>query len=289
MASQTTSPNCGGKDDDAGSDGGQNDPCGYCDKKSDVLPAQSCEAGTSRCCILKTLNVLAIIVVLGIVVAILLPFVNLGAGEAARRAQCGCNLHNLTLAMLNYHEKYGCFPPAFVADKNGKPMHSWRVLLLPYLDRNDLYSQYRFDEPWDSPNNRKVTDVALRDYRCYCQPDTKQPTTSYMMVIGPHTISDGPHSRKASGITDGPSNTIMLVEVADSDVGWAEPKDLSFDQLDFKINGSKRPGIGSHHSGGANVVFCDGHGRFIYATTPPELIKAMLTIDGGEKIPEEEY
>jgi hypothetical protein len=189
--------------------------------------------------------------------------------------------------MHHYHERNGCFPPAFVADKDGKPMHSWRALLLPYLEGEPV--PYNYDQPWDSPGNRDFTDKAYKDYQCPSRTDGKRSATSYMMVVGPHGISDGLHSRKAADVTDDPAQTIMLVEVANSDVGWAEPKDLSFDQIDFAINSEKRKGIGSAHSSGALVAFCDGRVEFIENSTRPERVKAMLTIDGGEKIPEEEF
>jgi hypothetical protein len=223
--------------------------------------------------------------IIGMGISMLLPAVQ-AAREAGRRVNCSHNLQQIAVAMMNYREQNGCFPPAFVADKNGKPMHSWRALLLPYLEGGfeSPGSLYKYDEPWDSPRNRKITDLPLTFYQCPSQADRKQPTTSYMMVVGPHTVSDGPHSRKIEDITDGTVNTVMVVEVADSGVGWAEPKDLEFDKIDFKINGEKRPGIGSCHSGGAFVAFfCGGRVEFVENATSPERVKAMLTIDGREK------
>src|SRR5204863_151662 len=79
------------------------------------------------------------------------------AHEAARRSNCKGELKQIGLALLNYREVYGCFPPAFIADESGRPMHSWRVLILPYIDHVSLYYEYRFDEPWDGPNNRKLS------------------------------------------------------------------------------------------------------------------------------------
>jgi prepilin-type processing-associated H-X9-DG protein len=224
--------------------------------------------------------------VISMLLALLLPSVE-AAREAARRINCNNNLKQLGQAMLVYRDKHGSFPPAFVADRNGKPMHSWRALLLPYLERasESPGAQCNFDEPWDSPGNRQVTDVSLSCFYCPTHGDGGRPITNYMMVVGPHTISDGPHSRKPAEITDGAANTIMLVEVADSDVRWAEPKDLRFDQLDFKINSQAKPAIGSCHPGGASVVFCDGSVEFLSDTTLPERVKAMLTIDGAETTP----
>jgi hypothetical protein len=222
---------------------------------------------------------------IGVGIGQLLPAVQ-AAREAARRAQCRDNLRRVASAMMNYRQQYGCFPPAFVADKNGKPMHSWRALLLPYLEGTPV--PYNYDQPWDSPGNRGFTEKAYKDYQCPSRFGGKRSATSYMMVVGPHGISDGLHSRKTADVTDDPAKTIMLVEVADSDVGWAEPRDLRFDQIDVAINSEKRKGIGSSHHSGALVAFCDGQVEFIENTISPERVKAMLTIDGGEKIRDEE-
>jgi prepilin-type processing-associated H-X9-DG protein len=223
--------------------------------------------------------------VISMLIALLLPAVQ-AAREAARRINCSRNLRELGIAILNYREMEGTFPPAFVAGKDGKPMHSWRALLLPYLEGGieSPAARYNFGEPWDSPGNRRVTDVSLSYFYCPTHGDGGRPITNYMMVVGPHTISDGPHGRKPAEITDDAATTIMLVEVADSDIRWAEPKDIRFDQLDFKINSQAKQTIGSQHPSVAIILFCDGHVEFLDDTTPPERVKAMLTIDGGERV-----
>ncbi|MEZ6114117.1 MAG: DUF1559 domain-containing protein [Pirellulaceae bacterium] len=83
----------------------------------------------------------------------LLPAVQT-AREAARRSQCSSNLKQIELALHNYHDTFKSFPPAYIADANGRPMHSWRVLILPFMEQRELYDQCRFDEPWDGPNNQ---------------------------------------------------------------------------------------------------------------------------------------
>src|SRR5262245_41674761 len=102
---------------------------------------------------------------LGIIVAILYPAVQ-QAREAARRSSCKCNLKILGLALHNYHDAHGCFPPAWLADSQGRPMHSWRVLILPYIDQAALYNRYNFAEPWDGPNNVKLLDEIPPVYKC---------------------------------------------------------------------------------------------------------------------------
>ena len=90
----------------------------------------------------------------------LLPVHN-GVRESARRSVCADNLHQIALALQSYHQANGCFPPAYIADKDGKPMHSWRVLILPYLGHDDIYKAYDFSQPWDAPKNKRISDMLL--------------------------------------------------------------------------------------------------------------------------------
>ena len=90
-----------------------------------------------------------------LLIALLLPAVRTGP-RASCRMSCSNNLKQIALAMHNYHDVHGCFPPAYTTDENGRPMHSWRIFLLPYIEQQHLYDQYDFDQPWDSPHNMEV-------------------------------------------------------------------------------------------------------------------------------------
>jgi prepilin-type processing-associated H-X9-DG protein len=238
--------------------------------------------------------VLAVVLVValvcgGILVALLLPAVQ-AAREAARRAQCSNNLKVIGLAMHNYEVQYGCFPPAFIPDKNGKPMHSWRVLILPYIEgENALYQQYRFNEPWDSPHNRALASRMPRVYACPSDVPPGGSVTSYAMLVGPHAFSTGPRGRRAAEIRDGLSNTIAVAEAADAHINWMEPRDIKAEDMQFQIGRGPTPNAGnaeisSRHANGANVLFCDGAVHFISGNTDPQQLKAMTTVDGGETI-----
>ncbi len=85
-------------------------------------------------------------------------------------------------------------------------------------------------------------------------------------------------------MTDGLSATIFISEIARSDIHWMEPRDLHIDRMSFQINDKTKPSISSHHRGGAHVLFADGSVRFLRDSTPPEIVRALLTIDGGEEI-----
>jgi prepilin-type processing-associated H-X9-DG protein len=208
--------------------------------------------------------------------------------EGARRANCINNMRNIVLALLQYHDSQGTFPPAYIADANGRPMHSWRVLILPYLDQKVLYRTYRFDEPWDGPNNRKLHDTVMKIYSCPSH-DEKQPktNTSYVAVIGPQTMWPDEKCVKMSDVKDGTSNTILIVEAASSGIHWIEPRDLHALQMAPVINPLRGQGISSHHKGGATVGFADGSIRYVVNGVPAETIQAAITRSGKEPPPKE--
>ena len=154
---------------------------------------------------------------------------------------------------------------------------------MPFLENQEFIDRYRFNEPWDSPHNRALAHGIPHGmnpnypiYHCPSDRDSDKWDTSYVMVVGPGTISDGPTSRSLDQCPNGPSRTIMIVEMSESGIHWMEPRDLKFDQMSFKINDPGGGGIRSKHRGGAMIVFGDGDQRFIHATEDPELVKDLL-------------
>lgn len=218
------------------------------------------------------------------------------AREAARRSNCKGELKQIGLALLNYRETYGCFPPPYVADASGRPMHSWRVLILPFIDQAALYREYRFDEPWDGPNNRKLSDRILlwSDYSFYHCPsdrtasgDVNATMTSYVAVVGRETAWTGDGC--VNEIPDGPESTLMVVEVANSGIHWMEPRDLHVSQMAPTINAKGGRGISSRHLGGAHAATADDTVRFLSDKLPASTLRGLLTIDGGERLSERDF
>ncbi len=239
-------------------------------------------------------SLLIVVIVLGVAVvgllfcggigaALLLPAVQ-AAREAARRSQCTNNLKQIAFALQNYHDVYQQFPPQYIADENGKPMHSWRVLILPFIEHKDLYDQYRFDEPWDGPNNRLLAARMPPVFRCPSEPTSSQEITSYVGISGPGTVFNGAQPTRMSSITDGSSNTIVVVEFAGGGVHWMEPRDLDASQLSGIVNPADGRNISSYHPGGANAAFADGSVRFLPASIGSQELQALTTIAGGEII-----
>ena len=234
-------------------------------------------------------------VIFGLLVFLLLPSVEC-AREAARRSQCTCNLKQIGLALFNYADKYGSFPPAYTVNATGRPLHSWRVLLLPFMEQGELYKQLRMDEPWDSAHNLRVftspgTAGPLAGPSCFrcasdlLSPDAGSPSeTNYVAIVGPRTIFPGAKSVRQSDITDGTSNTIAVVETYGLGIRWYEPRDLRAEEMSFQVNDPDLVSIASRHPGGANVGLADGSVRFFSEKRAPRIVEAMTTISGKEEL-----
>ena len=223
-------------------------------------------------------------------------FDNYGHYNASRYSICKNHLKLIGLALHNYHDDYGSFPPAYVADENGKPMHSWRVLLLPYLDERELSEQYDFSQPWDSPENRKLLEHMPEVFACptHVRRGEKSQTTSYLAVLGPDSAWPGSKSLALSDIQDGPSRTILVVESGSREILWTEPKDVSPEQAAELLASADFGSANSHRSdsyfyeylGGRHLLFGDGLVSFAPAGTDRTLVMELLTIDDDKPEPE---
>lgn len=287
-----TCPHCGHQTNVADEYAGQSGPCSRCDKtitvptvpQPAVHPAGAPPAKRSMpTALLVVLVLAAVIFCLGIPIALLLPAFQ-AAGEAARRSQCSNNLKQLALAMHNYYDTNGCFPPAYIADEDGTPMHSWRVLILPFIEQQALYERYDFDEPWDSPRNSALANTVIPAYRCPSEPPSNPTDTSYVMIVGPGTLYEGTEVTKFQNIRDGTSNTLLFVEAAGCGINWLEPRDLDIEQLSLQINNPAGRAIRSHHPGGTNAAFCDGSVHFLSETIDPKTLELLITIADGQPV-----
>jgi prepilin-type processing-associated H-X9-DG protein len=213
---------------------------------------------------------------IAMLIALLLPAVQ-AAREAARRSQCVNNLKQIGLAMLNYESANGVFPPALTLDPEGNPLLSWRVLLLPYLDDSGLYEQFKLDEPWDSPHNKPLLAKMPKVYECPSLPQAGSENSIYQVMIGPGTLFEKAEGIATKDVTDGSSNTLMVLE-SKAPIPWTQPSGLAL-QANKPIEG-----LGSGHPGGFNALFADGSVRFIKNSTSPTTLEALATRNGGEVV-----
>ena len=200
--------------------------------------------------------------------------------DAADRMTSQNNLKQIGLALHNYHDAMGAFPPAVVRDKNGKALYSWRVLILPYLEQDVIYKNWKKDEPWDSPHNKPLSDVVLKVYTLPGNPDGVSNRTPYRVFIGKGTGFEELKGQPSKGIrfadiTDGTTNTIAVVEATET-VPWAKPEELDF------VAGKALPPLGPPWRDEFNALLFDATVRFIPKTIKPQSLQAMITRNGGE-------
>ena len=205
------------------------------------------------------------------------------AREEARKAYCCNNFMQIGLALLAYESANGAFPPAVSTDKGGKPMMSWRVAILPYLNEQALYQRYDPKQPWNSPRNRALGNTAVPYFRCPSDPGTiESPTeTNYVRIVGKDTVAGAPNEQVTlSDITDGTSNTIMLVEISGLNINWEEPRDVTVEEF----MGMVAKGRASNHPGGFQAAMADGSVHFISYGIAPKTLRALLLRNDGQPI-----
>ena len=204
-------------------------------------------------------------------------------GSMPKRVQCRHQLRQLGFALLNYEAVNGRLPPAFITDGNGKPMHSWRVLILPYIEQSELYRQYRFDEPWDGPNNSKLAEVNVDVFRCPCR-NCKPGHASYSIVASPNGAMRPDYGCELKDVTDGMDKTGLIVE-SSRDVPWTKPETLAVDELfeALRPNGSQSE---ERHTNSPrrnfSVAYIDGRVGRIGGGGTCEAYDALFSIDGNE-------
>jgi prepilin-type processing-associated H-X9-DG protein len=210
-----------------------------------------------------------------VTLTLLLPVFQ-AAREWVREKECADNFKRIALAMHNFHFEHNAFPPAAITDRQGQPLLSWRVAILPYLGPEEaaLFRQFRLNEPWDSPHNRPLLDRMPAVYACPDEPRGR-PTTNYLVVVGPwHLFTGKRKGVKIEEVTNGTSSTLMLTE-SDRPVPWTAPEEISAD------SGQEGPVMGSRHPGGYHVAMADGAVRYVSSSGSDNARGAAVTRNGG--------
>jgi hypothetical protein len=201
---------------------------------------------------------------------------------AAGRVQSSNNLKQMVLAMHNMADANGgTWLPAAIY-KDDKPLLSWRVAILPYIEQDALYQQFKLDEPWDSPNNKKLLDKMPRVYMTEDQAEkaekTLPTTTHYRVFHGKGAAFEGTKGLAfPAEFTDGTSNTIAIVE-AEQAVPWTKPEELPFDPK------KDPPKLGLKGATSFNAALCDGSVRTLNKDIDKDTLKALITRNGGEVV-----
>ena len=199
---------------------------------------------------------------------------------SSHREPCSFRLFQIAQALRAYQEANGCFPPAYIADASGKPMHSWRTLLLPCF-QDPLCKKYDFSEPWDGPKNKLLLAKRPKVYSCPDDPSASAPgavETSYLAVVGPNGAFSGARSKRVSDLTTvGLSKTIMVIEVTNSGIPWSEPRDLSLDAMAVVDPRSPSLALKSSHTRRKEFFFTYEYGSGVHVAMADGTVDFLRT------------
>lgn len=223
-----------------------------------------------------------VLVLLGIGVVLVLTTVPIGrVWEEVRRGQCQNKLRQIGRALHEYHDVYGAFPPAYTVDADGNPLHSWRTLILPFLDEKPLYDSIDLSKPWDHAVNVEAREQALSVYRCPSA-DVPEHHTTYLAIAAPNGCFRPGAGRKLSEITDGPAFTLMVSEVpTDRSVPWMSPRDAD----EALILSNWRGGGSPTHRHWVYALTCDGRLCALLPMSASEL-GPLISISGNDEVPD---
>jgi prepilin-type processing-associated H-X9-DG protein len=205
-------------------------------------------------------------------IAFLIAGVN-GAHPNNNSARCINNLKQIGLALLTYHDREQRLPPGQLRDAEGRALHSWRSAVLRDLDLGDIHKQFKWDEPWDSPTNRKL-ESTTKIYRCPAESDEVPTTwTNYLAIVGTPKVWPDRGSGKTRRASQ---SSILVIESANTGIHWMEPRDLHVTQMAPWLNAKSGQGPSSRHGAGVNVIFTDGRVDTLSPDTDPAVLRAML-------------
>lgn len=201
------------------------------------------------------------------------------------------NLRNIGIAMHTFHDAYKILPPQAICDKKtGKPLLSWRVAILPYIEQEPLYRQFKLEEPWDSAHNIKLLDQMPATYAAPLGEGKQKGSTFFQVFTGPGAMFElipnaktpfGAVGQRLAAIADGTSNTLMVVEGGKA-VPWTKPEDIPFSGMEK----APVPPLGGLSKEGFLTVFGDGSIQFIRLPLEPSLYYRLVHRADGHTIPD---
>jgi hypothetical protein len=197
---------------------------------------------------------------------------------AAERLTSNNNLKQIALAMHIYYDTYKKLPGPAITDKAGKPLLSWRVAILPFVEENELYKQFKLDEPWDSAHNKKLLEKMPKLY-APVRGKTKEPhSTYYQVFVGPGAAFEaGKQFRLVADFPDGTSNTICAVEAGEA-VPWTKPADIPYDPK------KALPKLGGLFPDGFHIAVMDGTTRWVGRNLNEAMFRLAITRNDGQPV-----
>lgn len=207
-------------------------------------------------------------------------------GPMTRWISCRNNMRQIGIAVHTFAEDSGGFPLPHGEPFVTNPPYSWRIPISRYVSDGRVVQEYNFELVWNDPANVELEERGWSGFRCPAanRQDLMDFRTDYVAIVGDQTFFHPTNAFQLDDFHDGMSNTIMVVEIANSDIHWMEPRDLIYDEMRFQINAPNAPSISSHHEQKANVMMADGRVRDFSNDTDEKLIQTLITNTSGEKM-----
>ena len=230
----------------------------------------------------------AVVIVTGLLLIVFLMLPSEVGQSTVNSVKCRNNLKQISLALQEYEAVYGSFPPPVLRDTTGAPIHSWRVLILPFLHEQRLYQEYDFSQAWNGPDNHQLIARMPAVYRC---PEVTwlTGTTNYCVVIDDQSCFPDAGCRKKTDIVDGLQNTLAIVEDGGRSIPWTAPQDPTMDQFLAEVATwakTSRPkhmyrwGVKEYYLGDYASTM-DGSTLLLDSSAVPQLMRSVLDISDG--------
>ncbi len=223
---------------------------------------------------LSVVKVVVAIVAIGVLIFLLMPTITIDR-QPTRRQSCKNNLKQIGLALHNYHDTYGSFPPAYTVDADGNRLHSWRTLILPFLDQQPLYDTMDLTKPWNDPANAAARETKIPGFSCPSA-DIPPHHTTYVAVVGEHAAFPFDRGRPIKEFADGGTESWLVVEVdAAHAVPWMAPQDTDEAAL---LQWNEQTAWS--HQAGFHALYGDGAVRYQPASLSAEERRASISESG---------
>jgi hypothetical protein len=200
------------------------------------------------------------------------------------------NLERIADALDAYAADHGTYPPSVTRDANNAKLHSWRVLILPYLGEEELYNKFDLDLAWDHPKNMEATYEIPSVYQ---HPNSAANAmyyqSAYYLITGQGTLFPNSGPLGPDQVTDDVSQTILVTEGTPIVASgyWTEPVDLDFANIQGKLGTNPGNEPGGLLDDGVAIVTVDGRGHFVPDNIEPMTFRSLITPSGGERMPDD--
>ncbi len=287
MPIQFACPHCGKQTVVADQYAGQTGPCAHCGNTITVPmsdlgakgPTSAPQSGGGASVLFVILGVLAVSTLVCCGGGFFLYRLGMAKVQVTQqRVMSQNNLKQIGLALHMYHDTHGRLPPAVVTDANGKPLYSGRVLLLPFLEQAGVYERFDKDKAWDSPENKTLSELPIGTFQDPANQTGNFSRSDYVFATGAGTVFDGNKSVKFRDVTDGLSNTVVVIGTTNGPTSWAAPTEWSIDSGTVPA---------SAHPDSILLLYADGSVRMMKPKFFGENMRALTSKGSGDILPPE--